>query len=480
MKNIFHELEHNTKEKSINLNNTISCYHRPHLNYFIRKKNKNQKKIKTRNINNNFIDYKEEKGIQLNKKEVLTNNSFAQMNNSFENIISNKINKEQKLFNIFNINNKNIYITNLKYKNNNKILINNSNHMLNKSLFKINKKPSISKDIATLCKIINSINDNNDNNKLCRNKNNKYNNEICHTNPNEKITYKYFEGKIIKIQRWWRRLLYHLYIENYILMIQRQIRKYLKRKKNLLENKNRLDIIKIILIQKAWKKYMTKKCLHNYYFFSFKKYIKPKKNDNQLYNIVKSNLIHNINRNKINKVINCKNKKKNYYISKIYYRISQIDNINQTIIKLQKVIKQFLYNKRSYKYKIINNNLNNSNLDKCYIKKENNFDLINLMKKTFTSYISFKLSRLFILLLNRINLFYFIKIIIQRIKKNINYFVLMQLFNIPNKTYNSYSFFFQTIWRHIKINLKTNNEISSLLIYLNFSKRNFIKNIYHI
>ena len=465
MKNIFHELEHNTKEKSINLNNTISCYHRPHLNYFIRKKNKNQKKIKTRNINKNFIDYKYEKGIQLNQKKILSNNSFAQMNYSFENIISNKINKEQKLLNIFNINNKNICITNLKYKNNNKILINNNNnHMLNKSLFKINKKPSISKDIATLCKIINSINDNNDNNKLCRTKNNKYNNKKGLTNPNEKITFKYFEGKIIKIQRWWRRLLYHLYIENYILMIQRQIKKYLKRKKYLLENKNSLDIIKIILIQKTWKKYMIKKCLHNYYFFSFKKYIKPKKDDNELNNISKSNLIHNINKYKINKVINYKNKKNNYYISKIYYRVSQIVNINQTIIKLQKVIKQFLYNKKSYKYKNIKYNLNNSNLDKRYIRIENtSFDLINLMKKKFTSYISFRLSKLFILLLNRINLFYFIKIIIQRIGKNINYFVLIQLFNIPDKTFNSYSFFFQTIWRHLKINLNTNNEISSLL-----------------
>ena len=463
MKNIFNESEHNSKNESIHLNNTISCYHRPHVNYYINKKSKNQNKIKSKNINNNINESKEEKEIQLNQKKKLSNNSF---NYSLENIISNTINKEQSLFNLFNINNKNICITNLKYRNNNQILINNSSRILNKSLFKINKKPSISKDIAVLCKIINSINYNN-NNKLSRNKINKNNNKIFHTSPNEKITFKYFEEKIIKIQRWWRQLLYHLYIEKYILVIQRQIRKYLKRKNYLLEDKNKLDILKIILIQKTWKKYMTKKCLHNYYFFSFKKYIKPKKDDNELINISKSNLIHNINI--INKVINYKNKKNNYYISKVYYRGRQIDNINLRIIKLQKTIKQFLNNKKN-SYKNKNNNLINSNLGKCYIKKENNFDLINIinrkkeiLKKIFTSFISYKLSLFFILLLNRIKLFNFIKIVIQRIQKNINYFVFIQLFFVPNNRYNSYSYFFQTIWRHIKINLNTNNEISSLL-----------------
>ena len=45
MKNIFNESEHNSKNESIHLNNTISCYHRPHLNYYINKKNKNQNNL---------------------------------------------------------------------------------------------------------------------------------------------------------------------------------------------------------------------------------------------------------------------------------------------------------------------------------------------------------------------------------------------------------------------------------------------------
>ena len=460
MKNIFHELENDSKEETIPLNNTISCYHRPHINYFNSKKNQNKKKIKMRNHNHS----KEAKSNQF------------QMNISYENINNNNNNKENIFTKTYsNINKKSLCVTSLKYKNINKIKINKNNYMINKILVKTNKKPSISKDIAILCKIINSINYNH-NNELNKNKNNK---KIAYINPKKSVRFIYFNEKVIKIQRWWRNLLYHLYIERYILMIQKHIRKYLKRKKYLLENKTELNIKKIILIQKEWKKYMTKKCLHDYYFFSFKKYIKPKE-DNKLINISKSNLIHHINNiNNINNVINNKDKKNNHYISKIYYKISQINNVNQTIIKLQKAIKKFLYNKKYIdKYKNINNNLKElPSSDKCGIKEENSSVVLNLMKKKFSSYISCKLSMFFILLLKRINLFYFIKIVIQRIEKNINHFIFIQLFNFQNKSYNTYSYFFQTIWRHIKINLNTNNEISSLLnsTIPKFFKKEFTK-----
>ena len=85
-----------------------------------------------------------------------------------------------------------------------------------------------------------------------------------------------------------------------------------------------------------------------------------------------------------------------------------------------------------------------------------------MLKHKFTSYISFKLSQLFILVLNRINIFYFLKIFHQKIKKNINEFIFLKIFQKEKET-NSYSYFFQTIWRYIKINTDTNNEISLLL-----------------
>ena len=192
MKNIFHELENDSKEETIPLNNTISCYHRPHINYFNSKKNQNKKKIKMRNHNHS----KEAKSNQF------------QMNISYENINNNNNNKENIFTKTYsNINKKSLCVTSLKYKNINKIKINKNNYMINKILVKTNKKPSISKDIAILCKIINSINYNH-NNELNKNKNNK---KIAYINPKKSVKFINFNEKVIKIQRWWRNLLYHCF-----------------------------------------------------------------------------------------------------------------------------------------------------------------------------------------------------------------------------------------------------------------------------
>ena len=114
--------------------------------------------------------------------------------------------------NFVNINNKKIYISKLKLKNINYMKKNNNkkNYIYNRLLLNYNNKSSISKDIAVLCKIINSIDFTHNNDKLSRSKKNKN----SHINSIKNINIYYFqEKKIIIIQRWWRKVLYHLYIE---------------------------------------------------------------------------------------------------------------------------------------------------------------------------------------------------------------------------------------------------------------------------
>ncbi len=478
MKNIFYQKIIKSKKDSSPLNNTISCYHRPRLNNFKSKKNTNQNKNKN-------INKKETKKLNIkNFKPKIESKliSFSNINNTFENIINNNkenINNYNNSFSnvsnrakYLNLNRKNSYITKIKYKNINNGKCNNfKSYIINSSLLNYNNKKSISKDIAVFCKIINSINNSHNNTKLSRNN-------------NKKITYVYSkknnylkERKIIKIQRWWRKLLYHLYIEKYILIIQRQYRKYIKRNRHY---KNKENIKKIILIQKAWKTYMKNKCLNNYYFFSFKKYIKPK-TENKINNITFSNLVLD-NSNKINYF---KSNKKNYFISKLSYKKNQINDVLQKITKLQKLIKKYLKNKfgerNIKKNDLINNEcystkekknysfqINDTLISKIKIIQKNIRKYLNynknkeILRKKFSTYISLKLSKFFILVLNRINLFYFIKIFNQKIKKNINEFIFLKIFNIKKEP-SSYSYFFLTIWRHLKINTDTKNEISLLL-----------------
>ena len=78
--------------------------------------------------------------------------------------------------------------------------------------------------------------------------------------------YEYYKKKlnlIVRIQKWWKDMLFHMYIEQKIICIQKVYRAYLKRKFNKI--KIRLDFIynikNIYLIQKEWKKYIKKK--HN-------------------------------------------------------------------------------------------------------------------------------------------------------------------------------------------------------------------------
>ena len=521
------EFDSNSKVNFFPLNNTINCYHRPHINYNINIKNKLKSKKRsmnnTRNKKNKFFPKIESRlitfpkmnnsfdkeNIELNVDETYMNmniNAYSTINNDTRcNLYKNKICISPK------IPRKNMIYHNIRKKSNK----NNNNY----KLLKYNKKSSISKNIAILCKIINEINinsnDNEKNDMTVNMRKNKFSNNVY---------------KIIKIQRWWRNLLYKLYIEKYIVIIQNNFRKYIKRKKNKLKY--------IVLIQKFWKKYLENKCLNDYYFFSFKKYIKPIK----VNNIKKKNISSLIlsqpnkgNKNENNKTIRKlfinKIGPKNSYITKSSFTNNQINDIIWKINLIQKKLKQYLFNK----YHLNNNNYNNDyhnlliilpSIKQSFISKEKKYNLLvnpeiickikkiqkniknyltlkneinqnlsnitfdvsgkfsiitpeeekidkqiinqnnEVLKKIFLGYISYKLSKFFLLLLKRINMILFIKMINQRIKKNINQYIYTNLVNRKNNKFDIYStrsYFFETIWRHIKINLSSNNEMALLL-----------------
>lgn len=531
IKSRMNEFDSNSKINSFPLNNTINCYHRPHINYNINIKNKIKSKKSSINNTRNLKEFKKNKFFPKIESCLIT---FPKMNNSFDkenfelNVDDTNMNMNINTYSTINnerrynlpknkicisptISKKNMIYHNIRKKSNKK----NNNY----NLLKYNKKSSISKNIAILCKIINEININsNDNEKkdvtVNMRKNKLYNNIY----------------KIIKIQRWWRHLLYKLYIEKYIVVIQNNFRKYIQRKKNKLKY--------IILIQKFWKKYLENKCLNDYYFFSFKKHIKPIK----VNNINKKNIStlilsqhnkgnKNENNKTIRKLIINKTSLKNSYITKSLFTDSQINDIIWKIKKIQKKLKQYLFNKyhlnnkinnndyhslliilpsikqsfiskeKKYNllvnpeiiYKIkkiqkniknyltlkseINQNLSNITFDVCgnfniISPEEENIDnqIINqnneALKKIFIGYISYKLSKFFLLLLKRINMILFIKMLNQRIKKSINQYIYANLINRKNlkiDKYSTRSYFFETIWRHIKININSNNEVALLL-----------------
>ena len=294
------------------VNNTISCYKRPRINYYMNSKSKNKRKtIK-------------EKSFNYNNKENINN-------------ININLNTVQKKPNFFRI-----------YKNN-------------------KEEISLSKNIAFLCGVINSIN----NSKINNNKNN-IKELIKEKNNNKNIIKNKYIIKVIKIQKWWR-IIY------------------------------KDKIPKIKLIQKQWKQYMKNRILNDYYFFSFKKLISSTKN-----NTTKASTINS-----------------------------------------------------------------NANLLKSFqeeTEKEKEIIYINIRKK-FISYITQKLSKFFILILNKLNLFNFIKILSQRINKSINQYVFYIIYNNKennniNDTYNKI-FFFEAIERHLKVNLNMDeNNINEIAILL--------------
>ena len=61
---------------------------------------------------------------------------------------------------------------------------------------------------------------------------------------------------IIKIQKWWKDMIFHMYIEPKIIFIQKYYKNFLIKQKNKIKIQLNYvyNIDKIILIQKKWKK----------------------------------------------------------------------------------------------------------------------------------------------------------------------------------------------------------------------------------
>ena len=297
------------------VNNTISCYQKPRINYYMNSKSKDKRKtIK-------------EKSFNYNNKE----------NININNVNLNSVQKKQNFFRIY------------KNKNNKK-----------------EKEISLSKNIAFLCGVINSINNTNIKNnikELIKEKNNN----------NKKIAKNKYLIKVVKIQKWWRKIY-----------------------------KNKIS--KITIIQKQWKHYIKNKILNDYYFFSFKKLISSTKN-----NTTKASTI----------------------------------NSNANLLKS--------FQEETEKE----------------TEKEKEIIYINIRKK-FISYITQKLSKFFLLILNKLNIFNFVKILSQRINKNIIQYVFYIIYNNKeNNNSNDKIFFFETIERHLKVNLNMDeNNINEIAILL--------------
>ena len=301
----------NSKIINLSLNNIKSCYQRPHIIYRMSSKNKNKiKTIKEKSFDNN-INNKENINININLTHKKTNFFRISKNNNINNI-------------------------------------------------------SLSKNIAFLCGIINSVNKSN---------NKKINNNIKELIKKEAIK-KNEDNKDINMNN----------CIKYIIIIQKLWRKIYKAK-----------LKKIKLIQKEWKQYIKNKNLNDYYYFSFKKLISPREN-----------------------------------------------NINN----------------------ISSNTNSNINLVKSFQKENEKAISLSNLRKKFISYITLKFSKFFILILAKLNLFNFIKILKQKISKSINQFVYYKILN-KESYLNDYIFFFEAIKRHLKVNLNleenNNNEIYFLL-----------------
>ena len=142
---------------------------------------------------------------------------------------------------------------------------------------------------------------------------------------------------------------------------------------------------------------------------------------------------------------------------------------------------------------ISNNNINTFSFDfkdNVEILNNSNNEIIMKLRNLFANKITNELSNILVLLLNKLNFFNFIKILIQRILKNIDDFICMKFiqFNQCHKenvidddidlddsvkykseilTTNSFSqncnFFINTIKRHIIINKNVQNEVNDLI-----------------
>ena len=271
-----------------------------------------------------------------------------------------------------------------------------------------------------------------------------------------------------------------------IIFLQKNIRKYLNNKKHNYDIYKIKEKDKVVFSDDRFKltndvsdeKNNDKKRNNNNYISEFN----IKDNENKTYDIIIEN-----NKNK--------DKNENSFISKdvnaFSFDFKDQDNDNNEINNT------YTFKDCNSKNSVnINTNDNNENIenideDDCNININNNINnianILNLsyknrllyndrydsyvkLKNLFVTSITNKLSVFLILILNKLHLFDFIKLLSQKINKSINQYTFNIIFKVNkhitnNTSYDNDIFFFTTLKRHIMYNIKINenNEINSLL-----------------
>ena len=242
--------------------------------------------------------------------------------------------------------------------------------------------------------------------------------------------YKRKMNYIIKIQKWWKDMLFHMYIEKKIIFIQKYYRMYLKKqmKRIKIQLNYVYNIDKILLIQKVWKRILKSKRnkeLKNNYKNDLPKIIPFKLDNFDINEITDSNRdTKNEDLNK-NKQINIYLKKsmgenkrkirKNNTMSNFYeykkYNYETTQEINFSLItnkknhlsklELQKMIDKIKINKNDYIYKVskntsleIINNLYQSKRTNFFIGKEYNQNKRIILNKAFMSKTNYYITKL--------------------------------------------------------------------------------------
>ena len=353
----------------------------------INNKMNSKKKIYIKSIfrQNSKIKYNNEKNKFFYERNNSENNSyFSNKNNKYfdENLSTlefsildrknNSINYKNNLQKKINgISNDNKIINNNNIIERNNTIINNSSYIYKKNIIhkmEKNKKHYTSKSQENIHE--DSIKYNylfiKNNNKIIKKKENKYN------------FYKNKVNYIIKIQKWWKYMLFHMYIEQKIIFIQNKFRLYLINKKY----KNNLSLIylnnisKILLIQKEWKKFIKTKNI-KITKINFDKNNNYKKDIYKLITFKLDNF--DINNNDYNNKKNNKIKKNYIFPSNNQKKVYMKKNINKrnNPIKKSNTVSHFYFKKNYIHSDDKKNFVIQKNAINFYIKsidKKNNFN----------------------------------------------------------------------------------------------------------
>ena len=247
---------------------------------------------------------------------------------------------------------------------------------------KMELKSSKSKDIVKLCKVLNTLNKSYNKGTFIKEQNSKGGivNLSLDSLVKRKRKNKYTVNieKISLIQKWWKKIIYKRYVNSRIILIQAIFRGYIFRKTFLkflykLQKYGKYEYLnKIIFIQRFWKNYLSNKNQINMSFsFTNNEDINANNNDNDIIYIENTNS----NRQKENNILNYIEKGKAFikssFIIKNYY--PKYSSIFSKINLIQNCFRKYLSNKKK------NNTDNFKNIQNIYQKK--NLNIIKIKSR---------------------------------------------------------------------------------------------------